>query len=68
MTDRDFAHLLSVVDQQADAQEELSELLRKLEAMMQVAVSAENFLDFEESTIHYFLWSVNDCCISQRKE
>jgi hypothetical protein len=57
---------LAVIKQQASAQEVLTECLLKLTAMLQVASSID-FLDSSKSTIHDFLWALNDLAI-QAKE
>lgn len=59
MANDSVAHLISLINQQVQSQESLSEHLHKAEAMAQVALG-DGFLDCPESITHHYLWALSD--------
>jgi hypothetical protein len=57
---------LSVIKQQVKSQETLMEYLSKLTAMLHIALNADS-LDSSKSTLHDFLWVLNDL-VNKAKE
>lgn len=65
MAEQSLTYLLSLINQQVDAQENLNEHLAKAEALAQVAITTE-FLELSESIIYNHLWALSDI-VSQAK-
>lgn len=51
--------LLSLINQQVEDQELLSEYLLKAEALTQIAL-VEDFLEQPAKILYYYLWALND--------
>ncbi len=66
MAEQSLTYLISLINQQADEQENLSEYLAKADALAQVAVTTE-FLELSEFVVHNYLWVLSDI-ISQARE
>lgn len=66
MAEQSLTHLISLINQQTDEQEDLSEYLAKADALAQIAVTTE-FLELSEFVVHNYLWVLSDI-ISQAKE
>lgn len=58
-------HLLSLINQQIEAQEDLSDCLSKAEALAQVAVTP-GFVELSEPVIYNYLWLLSDIVIQAR--
>jgi hypothetical protein len=66
MAEQSLTHLISLINQQVDAQEKLNEHLAKAEALAQITITTE-FLELSESIIYNHLWALSDI-ISQAKD
>jgi hypothetical protein len=59
MADTSVTHLLALIHQQIDYQEDLSNCLSKAEALTKIALS-NDFFDCSDEIKHNFLWTLND--------
>ncbi len=59
MADNSLTQLLTLINDQVDSHETLSEYLSKAEALAQVALG-DDFFDHPDLTVHYYLWTLSD--------
>jgi len=61
-----LAEITPLINRQIDSQELLNEYLAKIQALVCIT-SCEDFLDYERSIIHSYLWALGDLVTDAKK-